>query len=61
AIGKSGKKVKINPETYEIRDGKLYLFYDFGSTDTLEKWIAEGAEELKDNADRNWEKITHKK
>ncbi|WP_430969119.1 YHS domain-containing (seleno)protein [Spongiimicrobium sp. 2-473A-2-J] len=60
AIGKSGKKVKIDPETYEIRDGKLYLFYNFRSTNTLEKWISEGPETLRDRADRNWTKIVDK-
>ena len=28
AIGKSSEKVAINPKTFEIRDGKLYLFYN---------------------------------
>lgn len=60
AIGKSGKKVKIDPETYEIRDEKLYLFYNFRSTNTLEKWISEGPEALRDRADRNWTKIAAK-
>lgn len=60
AIGKSGKKVKINPKTYEIRDGKLYLFYNSGSTNTLEIWLKEGAEGLKANADKNWQKILKK-
>lgn len=26
AMGESGEKVKIDPETFKIRDGKLYLF-----------------------------------
>ncbi|MGB5820801.1 MAG: YHS domain-containing (seleno)protein [Saonia sp.] len=61
AIGKNGKKVKINPETYEIRDGKLYLFYDFRSTNTLESWLKEGPSGLKAKADENWKKITLQK
>ncbi len=32
AIGAKGKKVSINPETFEIRDGKLYLFYNAWGT-----------------------------
>ena len=60
AIGKNGKKVKINPETYEIRDGKLYLFYNAGSTNTLEIWLKEGAAQLQKNADKNWQKIVAK-
>ena len=38
AIGKSGEKVSIDPETYEIRDGKLYLFYNSWGVNTLNKW-----------------------
>lgn len=58
AIGIKGSKVSINPETFEIRDGKLYLFYNRGRTNTLELWTAEGAEKLRDQADKNWKKIT---
>ena len=34
---KAGKKVTINPESYEIRKGKLYLFYNAYFTNTLKK------------------------
>ena len=57
AIGKNGDKVKIDPKTFEIRDGKLYLFYHTFFANTLEKWLEEGAEELKKDADKNWIKI----
>ncbi|MFT6335948.1 MAG: YHS domain-containing protein [Halioglobus sp.] len=57
AIGKKSDKVKINPETFEIRDGKLYLFYNTIFANTLEKWLEEGAENLKSQADQNWIKI----
>ncbi len=57
AVAVSGKKVSINPETYEIRDGKLYLFYNAGRTNTLELWRNESPNELKSKADTNWEKI----
>jgi YHS domain-containing protein len=58
AMGAKGSKVPINPETFEIRDGKLYLFYNRGSTNTLKLWTEEGAEKLKEKADQNWKKIT---
>ncbi|WP_317166928.1 YHS domain-containing (seleno)protein [Winogradskyella schleiferi] len=29
------KKVSIDPETFEIRDGKLYLFYNSWGNNTL--------------------------
>lgn len=57
AVGKNGDKVKINPETFEIRDGKLYLFYNTVFANTLEKWLEEGADNLKIEADKNWIEI----
>ncbi|MEQ6124515.1 YHS domain-containing (seleno)protein [Pseudotenacibaculum sp. MALMAid0570] len=61
AMGVKGSKVSINPETFEIREGKLYLFYNRGNTNTLDLWTKEGADELKTKADKNWKKITKKK
>ncbi|MDH7446012.1 YHS domain-containing (seleno)protein [Aquimarina sp. 2201CG14-23] len=61
AIGAKSEKVDIDPETYEIRDGKLYLFYNSWGINTLTKWNEEGAEELKSKADINWQKIKTKK
>jgi YHS domain-containing protein len=58
AIGVKGSKVSINPEAFEIRDGKLYLFYHRGRTNTLNLWLQEGPEKLKKQADKNWKKIT---
>ena len=58
AMGVNGSKVSINPETFEIRNGKLYLFYNRGTTNTLSLWTQEGAEQLKEKADKNWAKIT---
>ena len=57
AIGVKGEKVDINPETFEIRDGKLYLFYNSWGTNTLQLWEEEGAEQLKEKADKNWNQI----
>ena len=54
AIGLKSEKVDINPKTFEIRDGKLYLFYDAWGTNTFELWKKEGAEKLKKQADLNW-------
>ncbi|QXP63587.1 MULTISPECIES: YHS domain-containing (seleno)protein [unclassified Polaribacter] len=60
AIGAKGEKVSIDPETFEIRDGKLYLFYNSWGINTLELWKEEGAEDLKIKADKNWLKINKK-
>ncbi len=56
AIGANAKKVKINPETYQILDGKLYLFYNAWGTNTLEFWKKD-LKGLKQKADKNWEHI----
>jgi len=56
AMGETGEKVKIDPETYKITDGKLYLFYNFWGKNTLTDWNKnEGP--LKAKADQNWKKI----
>ena len=60
AVGLKSEKVDIDPKTYEIRDGKLYLFYNSWGINTLTKWNEEGAEELKNKADKNWEHIKTK-
>ena len=60
AVAVAGKKVSINPETFEIRDGELYLFYNSGKNNTLESWLAQSPEKLKVKADKNWEAIKKK-
>ncbi|MDO6673966.1 YHS domain-containing (seleno)protein [Tenacibaculum sp. 1_MG-2023] len=57
AIGKTGAKVDINPKTFEIRDGKLYLFYNSWGTNTLKMWLKENPEKLKKQADINWRTV----
>lgn len=56
AMGKDGSKVEINPKTYKVIDGKLYLFYDFYFTNTLTDWNA-NEKTLKPNANKNWSKL----
>jgi len=57
AVAVKGKKIGVNPETFEIRDGKLYLFYNSWGTNTLELWIEENAKELQKKADEHWKTI----
>jgi len=54
AVATGNKKVKSDPETFEIRDGKLYLFYNFFFTNTLDDWIEEDPSTLIVKADKNW-------
>lgn len=53
AMGLKPEKVKVDPETYKIVNGKLYLFYNFYLTNTLKSWNKDEAR-LKSNADKNW-------
>lgn len=57
AMGESGKKVDINPKTFELRDGKLYLFYNAWGTNTLEMWLKEDVKGLQKKADENWKDV----
>jgi len=54
AVGSLNKKVSINPNTYEIRNGKLYLFYNSFFNNTLDSWTKENPDELILNGDKNW-------
>lgn len=56
AMGKKGEKVEIDPETFKIVDGKLYLFYNKFFNNTLKSWNQDEAS-LKTQADRNWMKF----
>lgn len=56
AMGDSGEKVEIDPETFKIVAGKLYLFYHSWTNNTLTKWN-KNESKLKANADANWAKL----
>ena len=56
AMGDYGEKVEINPETFKIIDGKLYLFYNAFFNNTLKSWNKDETN-LKKKADINWKKI----
>ena len=55
AMGDSGEKVEINPETFKIIDNKLYLFYNAYFNNTLKSWNKD-EKQLKMKADVNWKK-----
>ena len=56
AMGDYGEKVEINPETFKIIDGKLYLFYNAYFNNTLKSWNKDETN-LKKKADANWKKL----
>lgn len=56
AMGTNGEKVEINPETFKIVDGKLYLFYNAYFNNTLKSWNKDEVN-LKKKADLSWKKI----
>ena len=56
AMGATNDKVEIDPETFKIVGGKLYLFYHSWVNNTLNKWNKDEAG-LKSKADINWANI----
>lgn len=56
AMGASGEKVEVDPETFKIINGKLYLFYNKFFNNTLKTWNKDESN-LKSKADLNWAKI----
>jgi YHS domain-containing protein len=58
AMGHDGDKVSIDPETFKIINGKLYLFYNSFFNNTLKSWNKDETN-LKTKADANWQKTFH--
>ncbi len=56
AMGANAEKVEINPETFKILDGKLYLFYNAYFNNTLKSWNKDELN-LKKKAETNWKKF----
>ncbi len=56
AMGATGDKVSVDPETFKINNGKLYLFYHSWTNNTLTSWNKDETK-LKSAADKNWQKF----
>jgi YHS domain-containing protein len=56
AMGATGEKVAVDPETFKVEDGKLYLFYNSLFNNTLPKWNKD-EKTLKPTADKHWTSI----
>ena len=60
ALGKKNPELmEINPKSYKIIQGKLYLFYDKWGMNMLDKWNKD-EENLMKLANKNWEDIISK-
>lgn len=58
AMGKDGDKVNVDPETFKITNGRLFLFYNKFFNNTLNSWNKDETN-LKARADANWQKAFH--
>jgi YHS domain-containing protein len=56
AMGFSGEKVEVDPKTYKIINGRLYLFYNAFFNNTRDTWNKD-EKNLNKKADLNWAKI----
>jgi YHS domain-containing protein len=54
-MGVNGKRIKIDPSTYKIINGKLFLFSNFNGNNSLLRWNKE-EKKLKPAADKFWSK-----
>ena len=60
ALGANNEKVEVDPETFKIKDGKLFLFYNAFFNNTLTTWNKE-EKRLYPAAERNWAAMQHAK
>ncbi len=58
AMGAKGEKVAIDPGTFKIKDGRLFLFYNKFFNNTLKDWNKD-ENNLKTKADQNWKTTFH--
>lgn len=56
AMGANGEKVEVDPETFKIVNGQLFLFYNKFFNNTLKSWNKDESR-LKTSADKYWNKF----
>lgn len=61
AIAAKKTKMYIDAEAYEIRDGKLYLFYSSFFGNKLDDWQEGDTKALQKKGNKNWEELMFKK
>ncbi len=59
AVADSKSKVDVDPKSFEIRDGRLLLFYNGVWANTRKKWLKDPKTFLK-TADANWPEVEKK-
>ncbi len=57
AMGESGDKVEIDPKSYVVENGRLFLFYKDLFTDTRARFLKD-KQNLLSKADANWKKTS---
>jgi YHS domain-containing protein len=57
ALGAKGTKVEIDPTSFKVKGGRLFLFYKDFFSDALKDWNAH-EKEWEPAADTNWKKIS---
>ena len=59
-----GDKTKVDPETYKIVDGRLFVYYNGFFGNTLKSWNEKASKEgdmaLAAKADKQWSRIVKK-
>ncbi len=56
AMSMRGEKMEVDPKTYKITNGKLYLFYDSFFSSVIDDWIDDELV-LIDKGNQNWNNI----
>lgn len=60
ALGEKNEKVEVDPETFKIKDGKVFLFYNAYFNNTLTSWNEDEARLFK-SAEQHWAAFQHRK
>lgn len=60
AMGENGEKVEVDPKSFVVENGRLFLFYKDLFNDTRSKYL-KSSDALRKKADANWQKTTGEK
>lgn len=60
ALGANNEKVEVDPETFKVKDGKVFLFYNAFFNNTLTTWNKSEAQ-LYRSAEQHWAAFQHSK